>query len=99
MRSEIPVMRENLAKSGHEINMAASSEEIAASLNKCVKNLASAAEALQNLRNGTGNQISESRLTMVKRPTELEEHQKLLVSNLRLTRNLSLPRVCHPCQV
>ena len=65
------------AKSGHEINMAASSEEIAESLNKCVKNLATAAEALQNLRNGTGNQISESRLTMVKRPTELEEHRKL----------------------
>ena len=31
-------------KSGHEINMAAGSEEIAESLNKCVKNLATAAE-------------------------------------------------------
>ena len=57
--------------------MAARSEEIAESLNKCVKTLATAAEALQNLRNGTGNQISESRLTMVKRPIELEEHRKL----------------------
>ena len=45
-------------------------------LNKCVKNLATAAEALQKLRNETGNQMSE-RLTMVKRPTELEEHRKL----------------------
>ena len=53
--------------------MAASSEEIAESLNKCVKNLATAEEALQNLRNRTGNQISESRLSMVKRPTELDE--------------------------
>ena len=64
------------AKSGHEINMASGSEEIAESLNKCVKNLATAAEAFQKLRNETGNQISE-RLTMVKRPTELEKHRKL----------------------
>ena len=63
-------------KSGHEINMAAGSEEIAESLNKCVKNLATAAEALKKLRNETGNQISE-RLTMVKQPTQLEEHRKL----------------------
>ena len=39
------------AKSGHEINMAAGSEEIAESLNKCVKNLATAAEALFRLHN------------------------------------------------
>ena len=64
------------AKSGHEINMASGNEEIAESLNKGVKNLATAAEALQKLRNETGNQISE-RLTIVKRPTELEEHRKL----------------------
>ena len=83
------------AKSGHEINMAAGSEEIAESLNKCVKNLATAAEALQKLRNETGNQISENRLTVVNRPTELEEHRKLFGLNLRLTLNLSLPRVCH----
>ena len=82
-------------KSGHEINMAAGSEEIAESLNKCVKNLATAAEALQKLRNETGNQISENRLTMLNRPTELEEHRKLFGLNLRLTLNLSLPRVCH----
>ena len=56
--------------------MASSSEEIAESLNKGVKNLATAVEALQKLRNETGNQISE-RLTMVKRPTELREHRKL----------------------
>ena len=64
------------AKSGHEINMASGSEEIAESLNKCVKTLATTAEALQKLRNETGNQISD-RLAMVKCPTELEEHQKL----------------------
>ena len=64
------------AKCGHEINMASGSEEIAESLNQCVKNLATAAEALQKLRNETGNEISE-RLTMVKRPTELEEDRKL----------------------
>ena len=63
-------------KSGYEINMASGCEEIAESLNKRVKNLATAAEALSKLRNETGNQISE-RLTMVKRPTELEEHRKL----------------------
>ena len=82
------------AKSGHEINMAAGCEEIAESLNKCVKNLATA-EALEKLRNETGNQISENRLTMVNRPTELDEHRKLFGLNLRLTLNLSLPRVCH----
>ena len=66
------------AKSGHEIklSMASGSEEIAELLNKCVKNLATAPEALQKLRNETGNQISE-RLTMVKHPTELEERRKL----------------------
>ena len=63
-------------KSGHEINLAAGSEEIAESLNKCVKNLATAAEALQKLGNDTGNQISE-RLAMVKGPTQLEENRKL----------------------
>ena len=47
--------------------MASGSEEIAESLNKCVKNLATAAETLQKLRNETGNQISE-RLTMVTLP-------------------------------
>ena len=47
--------------------MVSGSEEIAESLNKCVKNLATAAEALQKLRNETGNQISE-RLTMVTLP-------------------------------
>ena len=56
--------------------MAAGSVEIAESLNKCVKNLATAAEALKKLRNETGNQISE-RMTMVKQPTQLEEHRKL----------------------
>ena len=61
---------------GHEINMASGSEEITESLNKCVENLATAAEALQKLTNENGNQISE-RPTMVKRPTELEEHRKL----------------------
>ena len=47
--------------------MASGSEEIAESQNKCVKNLATAAEALQKLRNETGNQVS-GRLTMVTLP-------------------------------
>ena len=64
------------AKSGREINMAAGSEEIAESPNKCVKNLGTAAETLQKLRGETGNQNSE-RLRMVERPTELEEHRIL----------------------
>ena len=49
----------NPAKSGREINMAAGSEGIAESLSKCVKNLATAAEALQTLRGKTGSQKSK----------------------------------------
>ena len=40
--------------------MVAGCEEIAESLNKCVKSLATAAEALQNLGNETGNQKPET---------------------------------------
>ena len=56
--------------------MAAGSEEIAESLSKCIKNLATAAEAFQKLKGKIGSQKSE-RLRMVKRPTELKEHRKL----------------------
>jgi len=59
-----------LAGSGHEIGMAAGSGEIAESLSDCVRDLATAAEALQSLGGGAGSQMSESGLTMVKRPTE-----------------------------
>jgi len=59
-----------LAESGHEVGMAAGSGEIAESLNGCVGDLATAAEALQNLGGGAGGRVSGSGLTMVKRPTE-----------------------------
>ena len=74
--------------------MADGGEEIAESLNKCVKNLAAAAQALQKLRNDTGNQKSES-LTMVKRTTELEEHRKLFGFKPSSHTKSEFTSICH----